>query len=248
MTEALGAVHFKQALPAVLELAPGAAHRSRLSAVETVRARIILAIEHGLLQPGNKLPALEEIAQGLEVSIITARRGLESLVTDGYLLRKRGRGGGTFVADPPPSAKDTAVAAFRADNAAINSLIDQRSLMESAIVHAAALNATPADCELLEKFIADSAAAPGWIEHAKPDMAFHRHIAKISGLPETDTYLAVYTALHNYFVPYPQEQLEHGLDEHRQIVAALKKHDPVAAVAVARKHIDALRHEMFIAL
>ncbi|MFC7766818.1 GntR family transcriptional regulator [Leucobacter soli] len=87
----------------VLFTPPGSAALTRLSAVETVRARILLSIEHGLLAPGSRLPRLELIATGLEVSSITARRGLESLMDDGVLVRRPGRGGGTFVAETPPN-------------------------------------------------------------------------------------------------------------------------------------------------
>lgn len=106
--------------------APGAAAVTRLSAVDTVRARVLLSIEHALLAPGSKLPHTELLAAGLEVSVITARRALESLVDDGVLERRRGRGGGTFVAADPPTINDSSVTAYRADADAILRLIDQR--------------------------------------------------------------------------------------------------------------------------
>ena len=227
---------------------PGSSAITRLSAVDTVRARILLAVEHRLLAPGSRLPKTEAIAAGLEVGTITARRALEGLVSDGILVRRRGRGGGTFVADAPPELRDEAVLAYRKDDSAIRRLIDQRSLMESAIMHAAALRATPGECDELEEYIERSAAARTWMEHHVPDSAFHRRCAEISDLPEVAEYLATYDALLKYFVPYPQEKLEEGRDHHRGIVAALRAHDPVEAVAITRAHVDALRAEMFMAL
>lgn len=231
-----------------LFVAPGSAALTRLSAVETVRARILLSIEHGLLAPGSKLPRVEHIAAGLEVSTITARRALESLVEDGVLTRKPGRGGGTFVADTQPDLHDSAVSAYRADEQAIRNLIDQRSLMESAIVHAAALAATPEQCDELDALIEQSQRAKSWMEHHVPDSRFHHLCAEISGLTEVPAYLAVYEALLKYFVPYPMEELKEGRDEHRALVAAFRAHDPVAAIAVTRHHVDSLRSEMFLAL
>lgn len=228
--------------------APGSDALTRLSAVETVRARILLSIEHGLLAPGSRLPRLELIASGLEVSQITARRGLESLVDDGVLRRRPGRGGGTFVADAPPELHDSSVSAYRADEQSIRRLIDQRSLMESAVVHEAALQATPEQCDELDRLIEQSQRAANWLEHHVPDSRFHHLIAEISGLPEVPAYVTVYEALLKYFVPYPMEQLEDGRDEHRALVAALRAHDPAAAVAITRAHVDALRREMFLAL
>lgn len=228
--------------------APGAAEVTRLSAVETVRARILLSIEHALLSPGSRLPRTELIAAGLEVSTITARRALESLVADGVLVRRPGRGGGTFVADAPPRLHDASVSAYRADGQAIHRLIDQRSLMESAIAHAAALRATPEQCDELDALILQSQRAADWMEHHVPDARFHHLVAEMSGLPEVPSYLSGYEALIKYFVPYPQERLEGGRDEHRALVAAFRAHDPIAAVAVTRAHVDALRREMFLAL
>ncbi|HWS51970.1 MAG TPA: FCD domain-containing protein [Microbacterium sp.] len=228
--------------------APGSAALTRLSAVETVRARILLSVEHALLAPGTRLPRVELIAAGLEVSAITARRALESLVRDGVLVRRPGRAGGTFVADVPPRLSDSSVSAYRADAESIRRLIDQRSLMESAIVHELALVATTAQCDSLERLILESQQAANWLEHHGPDSQFHRLCAKWSGLPEAPAYLAVYEALLKYFVPYPMDQLEVGRDEHRALVAAFRAHDAAAAVAVTRGHVDALRREMFLAL
>lgn len=228
--------------------APGSAAVTRLSAVDTVRARVLLSIEHALLAPGSKLPRTELIAGGLEVSHITARRALESLVAEGVLVRRRGRGGGTFVADDPPTLDDSSVTAYRADEQAILRLIDQRSLMESAIVAAVALRATAAQCDELEDLIRQSKNAADWHEHHIPDTRFHRLCAEISGLPEVPTYLACYEALTKYFVPYPQEQLDEGRDHHARLVAAFRDHDPIAAVDIARIHVDALRREMFVGL
>ncbi|KAM9862004.1 hypothetical protein ACI1US_02110 [Leucobacter sp. BZR 635] len=232
----------------VLFALPGSPALARLSAVETVRARILLAIEHALLAPSSKLPRVEHIAAGLEVSPITARRALESLVEDGVLTRRPGRGGGTFVAEAPPALGDSSVSAYRADTQAISSLIDQRSLMESAIVHAAALRATESDCAELDELIEQSQRASNWMDHHVPDSKFHRLVAEMSGLPEAPAYLTVYEALHKYFVPYPMEELEEGRDEHRALVAAFRAKDPLTAVSVTRIHVDALRREMFPAL
>ncbi|MCI4011501.1 FCD domain-containing protein [Brevibacterium sp. ZH18] len=228
--------------------APGSAAVTRLSAVDTVRARVLLSVEHALLAPGSKLPRTELIAGGLEVSHITARRALESLVDDGVLVRRRGRGGGTFVADDPPTLNDSSVTAYRADEQAILRLIDQRSLMESAIVVAAAQKATVAQCDELDDLIRQSRDAADWHEHHIPDTRFHHLCAEISELPEVPTYLASYEALTKYFVPYPQDQLEEGRDHHARLVAAFRARDSLAAAEVTRVHVDALRREMFMGL
>ena len=62
-----------------------------------------MAISLGLLKPGERLPDQEDVALGLSVSPITARRALASLAEQGVVVRRRGRAGGTFVADSPPT-------------------------------------------------------------------------------------------------------------------------------------------------
>ncbi|MGP9607799.1 MULTISPECIES: FadR/GntR family transcriptional regulator [unclassified Glutamicibacter] len=232
----------------LLHAAPGSAAVTRLTAMETVRARILLSVEHRLLAPGGKLPSTQLIAAGLEVSVITARRGLESLVADGVLERRPGRGGGTFVVQDPPQLNDSSVQAFRADEDAVLRLIDQRSLMECAVAAQAALRATEEQCQELEELISQSARAASWHEHHIPDTRFHRLLAEISDLPEVPTYLAAYEELLKYFVPYPQEKLEAGRGHHRQLVNALRRHDPLEAMSVTQEHVAALREEMFFGL
>ncbi|MFF4292009.1 winged helix-turn-helix domain-containing protein, partial [Streptomyces sp. NPDC001633] len=73
----------------------------RLTALETVRARIAMAVDLGLLSPGERLPPTDAIAEALGVGEITVRRALGSLCADGVLERRRGRNGGTLVAERP---------------------------------------------------------------------------------------------------------------------------------------------------
>lgn len=62
-----------------------------------IQAKTILAeaIRNGSLRPGVKLPNTSEIGAAINVSLITAHKAIQCLVTEGWLLRERGRG--TFV-------------------------------------------------------------------------------------------------------------------------------------------------------
>src|SRR5690242_18594874 len=89
----------------------------RLTALDTVRARIGLAVDLGLLAPGERLPPTDQIAAALNVGEITVRRALSSLCQDGVLERRRGRNGGTHVAERPARGVVGAMDAYRAQNA-----------------------------------------------------------------------------------------------------------------------------------
>ena len=71
---------------------------------ETVE-RLGTAIRLGLLEPGSRLPPERDLADQLRISRSTLRQALTTLVQSGHLVSIRGRAGGTFVAEEPPSAR-----------------------------------------------------------------------------------------------------------------------------------------------
>src|ERR1700759_3703761 len=77
--------------------------RSQTTFEEAV-ARIGTAIRLGLLAPGTRLPAERELCARLGIARSTLRQALLALAQRGDLYATRGRGGGTFVADPQPPA------------------------------------------------------------------------------------------------------------------------------------------------
>ena len=81
----------------------------RRSAIDAVRLRIGMAISLGLLKPGERLPDQEDVALGLSVSPITARRALASLAEQGVVVRRRGRAG----APPHPARPNSPARAAR---------------------------------------------------------------------------------------------------------------------------------------
>src|ERR1700758_5076244 len=75
-----------------------------VTAVEETVERLGTAIRLGLLPPGTRLPAERELCSRLGIARSTLRQALVALAQSGHLHAMRGRGGGTFVADPlPPS-------------------------------------------------------------------------------------------------------------------------------------------------
>lgn len=229
--------------------APVVAGVQRLSAVDTVRARIALAIEHGLLEPDEALPPDEAVAEALGVGVTTVRRAFRTLADDGVVVRRRGRAGGTFVAHGARTDRVTATEAFRADADTVNDLIDRRALMESALAQFAALAATAEQLDRLEKHIAAAAAARDWSTFHAADEQFHRSLAASSGQAwALESYGRTLESLYAYFVPYPVAFLQENNQEHARLVEALRRRDPGAAAAIARDHVLALHGTMFTGL
>ena len=228
---------------------PAVAGITRLSATDTVRARIALAIELGLLAPGEQLPSDAEVASALDVSEITARRALKSLAEKGVVTRLRGRNGGTFVAEQQEASRVDAVRAYRGDAAEVHRLIDQRILIECTLVHFAALNASDDQLDVLAGHVQAAAAAADWSEYHAADERFHLGVAASSGLEwAIPHYREALGRLYGYFLPYPIEYLHGANQDHANLVEALRRHDTIEAVAIIDRHVSELHRTMFVGL
>ncbi|QNE35719.1 FadR/GntR family transcriptional regulator [Leifsonia shinshuensis] len=230
---------------------PAVAGITRLSAVDTVRARIALAVELRLLAPGEQLPSDADVAAALDVSEITARRAIKSLAEEGLLRRVRGRSGGTFVAEASPAVAGTgsAVETYRADAEQVHRLIDQRLLAETSLSHLAAVSATDEDLAELDAAVAAASAAQDWTDYHAADERFHLAVARAAGRPALAVlYEETLRRLYAYFIPYPIAYLHEVNAEHAALAAAIRGHDPEAAVALAERHVAVLHETMFVGL
>jgi DNA-binding FadR family transcriptional regulator len=221
----------------------------RRSAIDAVRMRIGMAIRLGLLSPGERLPDKDDVALGLSVSPMTARRALASLADDGVVVRLRGRGGGTFVAEEPPADVLRGLTMPASEFQQIHRLIDRRMLLESAVGHFAALNATGEQLAGLETLTAHMAATTGWSEYHQYDAAFHELVGLASGLGTAiEEYRQSLDELYAFFVPYPIDELHVANRDHAALTAALREGDVVAAAAISKKHVETLHRTMVVGL
>ncbi|MEO3827731.1 FCD domain-containing protein [Actinomadura sp. B10D3] len=228
--------------------APALSGIRRLSALETVRARIALAVDLGLLAPGERLPANDQIARALDVAEITVRRALVSLCEDGLLERRRGRNGGTLVAEHPSRQAVKAMNAYRSAAADVHRLIDHRLALECGIAYLASRHADDAAVAALDDLVADMDRAANWAEFHGCDERFHLAVAAATGAPAAvEPYGAVLRDLYHYYLPYPLETLRRSNDEHRALVEAIRRHD-AAAVDIAHDHVVQLHQTMFVGL
>ncbi|WP_306638433.1 FadR/GntR family transcriptional regulator [Pseudarthrobacter siccitolerans] len=211
----------------------------RRSAMDAVRMQIGMAISLGLLKPGERLPDQEDVALGLSVSPITARRALASLAELGVVVRRRGRAGGTFVADSPPTEILKSLSASPAESQAVNRLVDRRLLFECAVTHYAAVNATSEQLDELERLTQEMAGSSDWSYYHRMDEQFHQLVGTASCLnTAVDVYHETLAELYDYFIPYPIEKLHKSNQDHIALVAALRARNVEEAVELSRKHVD----------
>lgn len=221
----------------------------RITAIDAVRGRIAMAISLGLLRPGERLPDQHDVAAGLSVGTITARRALTSLADEGIVVRRRGRHGGTFVAEEPPPEALRALTVGPADFAAVHQLVDRRLLFECSVTHFAALGATDRQLDELDGLATTMAASATWADYHQADERFHRLVGAASGLDGArEQYQRVLAELYGYFLPYPISELHAANQDHVELVAALRDRDVVRSVAIARRHVDVLHRTMFMGL
>jgi GntR family transcriptional regulator, transcriptional repressor for pyruvate dehydrogenase complex len=221
----------------------------RTSAVDTVRARIALAVELGLVRPGERLPPTDETAVAFGVSEITVRRGYRMLQDDGVLVRRRGHTGGTFVADDPAHVPVVARAEYRADATRVHGLIDQRAVLESGLARLGAHARSDDDLATMAQQVERMAVAANWAEFRELDAAFHARMAAASALPAgAELHARVSTELYAYFLPYPLDYLRASNAEHGLLVDALRAGDGDAAAGLAYDHVRELHDSMYVGL
>ena len=124
--------------------------RSHTAFEETVD-RLGTAIKLGLLAPGARLPAERELCARMGIARSTLRQALTALGQSGHVHATRGRGGGTFVSDPPPPADPPSPEVL----ARWRDICDQRLAVELGVALLAAQRAQREDLEALD----ESAAA-----------------------------------------------------------------------------------------
>ena len=104
------------------------------NALEDTVARLVQTIRLGVVAPGESLPAERDLAARYAVSRDTVREAIRELADTGYLVRRRGRYGGTFVADPLPQPPDPG----QIDVAHLEDVLGLRRVLEAGAARAAA--------------------------------------------------------------------------------------------------------------
>jgi DNA-binding FadR family transcriptional regulator len=216
-----------------------AGQRDRRTASADIASRVGLSIDLGLLQPLERLPRDEELATAFGVAPITIRRALRQLCEEGILVRRRGRGGGTFVAEHPPPGRlhDYELERARLSTEALE-LLDYRLVLELGLVLRAVEAASAEDLAVLRRLVAQMDEAADWASFRPLDQGFHLALADIAGSPPAVEELTrLLGRIGKLYFPYPVEYLRESNSEHRAMVDALGARDLAAAVGAVERHV-----------
>jgi GntR family transcriptional regulator, transcriptional repressor for pyruvate dehydrogenase complex len=210
--------------------------RSQTAFEETVE-RLGTAIKLGLLPPGTRLPAERELCGKLGIARSTLRQALLALAQSGHLHATRGRGGGTFVADPQPPASPPSPDVL----AAWRDVCDERMAVEVGIAVLAAERAEP---EMLDALNGLVVALDGMLEdfpaYRQADVRFHVAVAEATRSPRLVTAMTeaqgAMTGLIS-LIAHPPEVLDSANSQHRRLLAAMRRHDGALAGREMAEHL-----------
>lgn len=204
---------------------------------EDTVARLLQTIRLGIVAPGEALPAERDLAVRLSVSRDTVRDAIHELSQAGYLLSKRGRYGGTFVAEVLPDVPATGAPMVAAE---IEDVLGLREILELGAARAAAaktLSAQERDT-LFRRMQETAASEPA--DYRRLDSRLHLTIGELVGTPSlvpllVDNRTRVNALLDT--IPLLAPNIEHSNEQHRAIVMAILAGDPDAAAAATAEHL-----------
>ncbi|QIG38755.1 FadR family transcriptional regulator [Microbacterium sp. 4R-513] len=206
------------------------------NALEDTVARIAQTIRLGVVAPGESLPPERELAALYAVSRDTVREAIRELADTGFLVRRRGRYGGTFVADPLPRPSEPVVVPA----AELEDVLGLRRVLEAGAARAAAERTlTPeARAELWARH--EEASAAEEEEYRRLDTLLHLTIAEVAGIPSVVALVAENRARVNAWLdtfPLLPRNIEHSNEQHERIVTAILAGRPDAAEAAILEHL-----------
>jgi GntR family transcriptional repressor for pyruvate dehydrogenase complex len=209
--------------------------RSHTAFEETVD-RLGTAIRLGLLPPGTRLPAERELCERLGIARSTLRQALVALGHSGHVHAVRGRGGGTFVADPLPPAP----APSSELRARWQDVCDERRTVEVGIAQLAAERAQQRAVDALDGFVLGmDSALHDFPNYRHLDVRLHVGIAELTGSTRLVARMTeVQGSLSSLIsqIAHPPEVLEVSNDQHRRLVECLRRHDPPGTVREMAEH------------
>jgi GntR family transcriptional repressor for pyruvate dehydrogenase complex len=212
------------------------------TAFEETVERLGTAVRLGLLPPGTRLPAERDLCEKLGIARSTLRQALVALAQSGHLHATRGRGGGTFVADPQPPASPPS----RALLASWRSVCDERMAVEVGVAVLAAERADTASLAALDDLVV---ALDGTLEdfpaYRHLDVRWHVALAEATRSPRLVTAMTevqgVMTELISH-IAHPPEVLDSANSQHRRVLGALRRQDESAAAREMTEHLRGTEH------
>ncbi|OZD39057.1 hypothetical protein CH252_31400 [Rhodococcus sp. 06-1477-1B] len=217
------------------------------SLVERVTERLITAVAVGEFLPGTRLPAERDLSPLLGVGRTTVRAALDDLSTRGLIERRRGRGGGTFVAEEWPASLVVGVDRWFEDR--WSDLVDActaSSMLHSSLARLAAERRTDTDIAVIRGRLDDFHSAESGDPKQRADSLLHLAIIEAAHntalrdiLLEHERHLSLSAPAHPWGDRESHRRMEtRASREHDAIVDAIVRATPDEAADLARRHVQ----------
>ncbi|GAB3123143.1 FadR/GntR family transcriptional regulator [Glaciibacter psychrotolerans] len=214
--------------------------------------RISIDIERlmldGKLTEGDKLPSERELASIFSTSRVSLRQALRELEIRGLIDRKPGRGT-TILSRGHAASSESGQLANRLTKLEpeIAQIIEFRALIEPPTAALAATRATPRDIVQLEELLASMTTDISTDRYVELDKAFHQAISRSTYNPLLS---AVSERLAHDVAPVRDARMQsdqrrlNSMQEHEEILDAIRSHDSERAEIAARFHIESISAEI----
>jgi DNA-binding FadR family transcriptional regulator len=221
--------------------------------VEQAVRRLGEAIGHGVLAAGERLPSEAELAQHFVIAPSTLREALTILREAGYVTTRRGRHGGSFVADDLPVHPARPPASLERWHSAeeLRDFTDTRIALSGAAAALAAELATEADVEGLRALVAEMAVPIEFPAYRRADSRFHIAIASAARSPRLTAAEAQFqsevTELTTLVPQTVKISMRIANEQHEAMVDAIAARQPDTARRLVEEHVASTR-DAFIGL
>jgi DNA-binding FadR family transcriptional regulator len=212
------------------------------TAFEETVDRLGTAIKLGLLAPGTQLPAERELCARLGIARSTLRQALLALGQSGHLHATRGRGGGTFVADPQPPAPPPSpdlLANWR-------EVCDERMAVEVGIAVLAAERGASAQLDTLDQLVMKiDDLLDDFPAYRRVDIRLHVGLAELTGSYRLVTLMTEIQGKMSGLISHiahPPEVLHSANDQHRRLLTAVRRGDEAGAARETTEHLRGTEH------
>jgi len=206
-------------------------------------------IEGKAFRDGQRLPSERELCERFGIARNTVRRALTMLKDEHRIVRHVSRG--RYVVDQAAAHERVRSLAGLSTDAGPADVMELRLIAEPSAAALAAIRATNAELDLIERIAEQIAHARTIIEREASDADFHTAIFRSTRNPML-VWLSQYIGVVRSGAPWVEnkqkilsQQRQCDFDnQHFAIVASLRSRDPEQARAAMRAHIDSLRREL----
>ncbi len=215
-------------------------HSNDPKAAERVVLHVRRLIEKGALKPGDRLPAERALADRIGVSRPSLRLGLRELAAMGVVDARHGSGtyitGGPITLGSEPLRLAAALYGLKRDE-----LFEARRLLEVGAAGLAADRATADQmATMADELTGMFASTDDPALHLMHDVRFHRAVAAGANNAAVGALVEMVAGLFLEMRRLTIEgasDLRESAEEHRQIYAAIRAHDPERARGAMTEHL-----------